>query len=380
MFKRVGIGTDGSVFNIRGREYRDNDRKDYKVYNNEKNKIGIFKPLIGYNKKGKLTRHDASDYGELLAYELAKKTDIPVCEVELAVKKEQIPHKKDPVMLDGAVSYVDLVPGEVLTLSIEIQEYFRTAHYDEYKEILIANKSVKESDLMPHSETFNNNIEIVIPAFMAYVKDKFPKATKKQLDELKQRLIEMVVFDCRFANTDRNDENFGLRVSKDGSRFYPIFDNEQILGFHESTEFIEANSGASLQEHIDSKLTSRMGVTSKPSFLGYSAMMTYMFTTYPEETYKAYQKVMSVKDTELIELMERCGEDLDEIHKAYALKIFKSREKGFELIKDNYIDKNGKPINNNLLPGNKPMEIAPRSVLNGSGNKKKGKTPHTLDD
>ena len=125
-----------------------------------------------------------------------------------------------------------------------------------------------------------------------------------------------------------------------------------------------------------------MGVTSKPINLGYSAMITYMFTTYPVETYRAYQKVMSVKDTELTELMERCGSDLDDIHKAYALRIFKSREKGFELIKDSYIDAKGRPINNNPLPGNKPMEIAPRSNLNGSpGRKAKTpKTPHTLDD
>ncbi len=383
MFKRASIGTLRSVFNVRGREYRDNDRRDYRVYNNDKKKFGIFKPLTGYNKKGKLTRHDASDYGELIAYELAKKTDIPVCEVELAVKREQIPHKKDPVDLRGAVSYVDLAQGETLVLSMEIVEYFRINHSDEYKEILAANKSVKESDLDLHSEKFNNNVEIVIPAFLAYVKDKFPKATKKDLETLKQNLIDMVVFDCRFANSDRNDENFGLRISKDGSKFYPIFDNEQILGFHESTEYIEANSGASLQDHIDREIVSRMGVTSKPINLGYTAMMTYLFTTYPEETYKAYQKVMRVKDKELVELMERCGPDLDEIHKAYALRIFKSREKGFESIKDNYIDEKGRSINGNPLPGNKPMEIAPRSNLGGSPDRKKGKTPktpHTLDD
>ena len=87
--KRTIIGGQNSPFRLRGREYRDSDRRDYRLYNEVKDKIGIFKPLMGYNKKGKLTRHDASDFGELIAFWLARKTDIPVCEVELATKKEQ---------------------------------------------------------------------------------------------------------------------------------------------------------------------------------------------------------------------------------------------------------------------------------------------------
>jgi hypothetical protein len=125
-----------------------------------------------------------------------------------------------------------------------------------------------------------------------------------------------------------------------------------------------------------------MGVTSKPEKLSYSAMMTYLFTTFPEQTYKAYQKVMSVKDTDLIEMFEMCGDELDDVHKAYALRIFKSREKGFETIKDNYIDKDGRVINDNTLPGNKPMELTTRSGR-ASGSPKKSKTPRppiTLDD
>jgi len=379
--KRTIIGGQNSPFRLRGREYRDSDRRDYRLYNEVKEKIGIFKPLMGYNKKGKLTRHDASDFGELIAYWLARKTDIPVCEVELATKKEQYYSAKS-VDVRGAISYLDLQPGETVALSIEILDYYRRNHFDEYKEILLANKSVREKDLSQYSPYYNNNIEIIIPAFIAFVKDKYPNVSEKQIVDLKQRLIEMTVFDCRFANTDRNDENFGLRISKDGTEFYPIFDNEQILGFHEPVEFIEANSAASLQEHIDQKLVSRMGVTSKPEKLSYSAMMTYLFTTFPEETYKAYQKVMSVKDTDLIEMFEMCGDELDDVHKAYALRIFKSREKGFETIKDNYIDKDGRVINDNTLPGNKPMELTTRSGR-ASGSPKKSKTPRppiTLDD
>ena len=149
--KRTIIGGQNSPFRLCGREYRDSDRRDYRLYNEAKGKIGIFKPLMGYNKKGKLTRHDASDFGELIAYWLARKTDIPVCEVELATKKEQYYSAKS-VDVRGAMSYLDLQPGETVALSIEILDYYRRNHFDEYKEILLANKSVREKDLSQYKE------------------------------------------------------------------------------------------------------------------------------------------------------------------------------------------------------------------------------------
>lgn len=84
-------------------------------------------------------------------------------------------------------------------------------------------------------------------------------------------------------------------------------------------------------------------------------MLTYLFTTYPEETKKAYDSVMKITEADLIEIMDEC-EGLDVVHKDYACRIFKSRNRGFQYVKEEYIDEHGN-IMPQVLPGNKPMEL-----------------------
>lgn len=64
---------------------------------------------------------------------------------------------------------------------------------------------------------------------------------------------------------------------------------------------------------------------------------------------------MQIKENDLIEIMDEC-EGLDEFHKDYALRIFRSRNRGFKYVKEEYIDENGNFIPQ-ILPGNKPMEM-----------------------
>ena len=163
-----------------------------------------------------------------------------------------------------------------------------------------------------------------------------------------------------------------MEISKDGFRLYPTFDNEYILGFSEFVEDLEKFSGARLQEHIDKDLTSRMGITSQVTKIGYQSMLTYLFTTFPEETKKAYENIMKITEADLVEIMDDC-DGLDEVHKDYALRIFRSRNRGFKYVKEEYIDEQGNFIPQ-VLPGNKPMELVKRRSSSKSPISKTGES------
>ena len=338
------------------RIYSDSGRQNQEIRVDGKH--GVWKPTLGIRKNDlKQTKISAAHYGEFIAYLLYKKIGLPVCKVDLLIRKLPIPRSKSGRLVEvpGCISYKELKDNEDLVQAINIISWYKDVHYDEFVAITDQLNQYDNDDykLSKHNDSNNNNIELIIPAFEAYIKERCG-ASEEDCQGLRQSLIDMIVADCKFANTDRNDENYGLAISKDGHRFYPVFDNEYILGFPEFKEDIEKYSGARLQEHIDKDLTSRMGISSQVSKIGYKSVMTYLFTTYPEETKKSYEKVMQIKENDLIDLMEEC-EGLGEVHKSYALRIFKERHRGFKYVKEEYIDEYGNLIPQ-VLPANKPSE------------------------
>lgn len=345
---------------------------------------GVWKPTLGVRKRDLVrTKISASHYGEFIAYLLYKNIDLPVCKVDILKRNLPIPRSQSGkcVEVPGCISYKDLGDNEELVQAINILSWYKDEHYDEYVAIMDPlNQYDKDNyKLSVHNENNNNNVELIIPAFEAYVKERC-QATEEECSQLRQSLIDMIVVDCKFANTDRNDENYGLAISKDNHRFYPVFDNEYILGFSEFVEDIEKYNGARLQEHIDKDLTSRMGISSQTTKLGYKSVMTYLFTTYPEEAKKSYEKIMQIKENDLNQLMEDC-EGLDEVHKSYALRIFKERHRGFKYVKEEFIDEHGKIIPQ-VLPGSKPVEsttvIEGNSKLNQSIENEQENKEHEL--
>ena len=361
-----------------GRVFSDAGRQNQRVLRNKKE--GVWKPNLGIRKKDfKITKTSAAMYGEFIAHLLQRKIGFPACDVDILRRNIALPFSKSgrKVEVPGCISYLDLQKGEDLVQAINVLAWYKTEHYDEYMKIMNPEGiEIAPNDrlLDVNNERNNNNIELVIPAFEAYARE-LAGASEEKVATLRQDLINMVVFDCRFGNTDRNDENYGLAVSQNDVRLYPSFDNEYILGMSEAVEEIEKYSAARLQEHIDKDLTSRMGVSSQVSKLGYQAMLTYLFTAYPEETKKAYEKIVQIKEEDLLDIMEEC-EGLDEVHKDYALRIFRSRKRGFKYVKEEYIDDDGNLIPQ-VLPGNKPMELVRRR--GGSKSVKTAKTPREIE-
>lgn len=369
---RYKVELADDIINVR-RIYGDTKRQNWEIL--RKGRKGIFKPTLNVREKDlKVTRRTASEYGEFIASLIAKQISIPACDVELVRKRMYYSRSKSgkSEIVPGCISYSDLKDGESLVLAINILAWYKSEHEDEYFKIMDPLGLYDKNDysIDPNNASVNNNLELVIPAFEAYIKEVCG-GTQEDCDEIRQSIIDMVTFDCRYANRDRNDENYGLGIGPDGKvRFYSIFDNEYILGFSEVEEDILKYSAARLQEHINKDLYSTMGISSKPTKISSTAMMTYLFTTYPEETKKAYDKISNFKENDLIEIMEQC-EGLPDVYKEYASKIFRMRQRELEAIKEEYVDANGNLIPQGLLPGNKPMEILPKGN-SGSKSRKSG--------
>lgn len=315
---------------------RDSGRQNYNVLC--EGREGVFKPVLGLRKKDfKRTQISASHYGEFIAYKLAEKIGIPACKVELVLKSVKLKFSKSGkiVLVPGCISYFDLEKDETFTHAITILNWYKREHYEEYISILNNSGNI-DLKLETNSDQNNNNIEIVIPALETYVKERYG-ATEQETAKIKQNIIDMVMYDCRFANTDRNDENYGLayNIKNEQYRLYPLFDNEYILGFPEFEETITKYNSEGLREHINKNLTSRMGITGNPTKIDYQIMLEYLFTKYPEESKKSYDKVMKISELDLIELMNEC-EGLSETHKAYALILFRERRRGFEFKYEEY--------------------------------------------
>ena len=346
-----------------GRIFSDAGRQNQRVLRNKRE--CVWKPNLVIRKKDmKRVKTSAAMYGEFIAHLLQKKIGFPSCDVDILRRNIVLPFSKSgrKVEVPGCISYLDLKRenAEDLVQAINILAWYKMEHYDDYVKIMNPlGLDIAPNDrlLDVNNESNNNNIELIIPAFEAYARE-VAGASEEKVTALRQDLINMVVFDCRFGNTDRNDENYGLAVSLNDMRLYPSFDNEYFLGMSESVEEIEMYSAARLQEHIDKDLTSRMGVSSQVSKLGYQAMLTYLFTTYLEETKRAYEAITQIKEDDLLGIMHEC-EGLDEVHKDYALRIFRSRKRGFKYVKEEYIDEEGNLIPQ-VLPGNKPMEVIRR--------------------
>ena len=355
-------------FRFRSNIYNDSNRRNIQVSKMVTTPDGtikeikaIFKPTLNVRAKsidiaqGKKT---SCEYGEFIAHKMLEKMDIPSCRVELHERFITNPYSKSGKgnYVPGVLSFFDLKNGEQLVSAQTIVSRFKQLHKNDFFDIIeLPNELREKYNIDNDRDSNNNNIEVIIPAFMSYIKEDC-NGTDEQAEDIKQHIIDMVTFDCMSANRDRHSENYGLAVSHFGkARFYPLYDNEYILGFSETETDIGKYSATGLQEHINNDLYSVMGVNSKNTKLSPSAMMTYLFSTYPMETQKAYEKVTKFTIEDLKEIMDEC-EGLPETHKAYALRIFNLRKKEIEAVQQEFIDKHGNPIEQKHLPGNKPNE------------------------
>lgn len=284
--------------------------------------FGYFKSKKGYNTKYKNNKEYANHYGEYIAYIILKQLGKKACKVDIGQMEMKNPYSQKTFEVDGILSHFQLAQQEIfIPISVIIDDY-KGAHPKKYRDLTERGKTSSEKNY--------TNVELILMAMEDYFKrnnqaHKIPEARKK--------FFNMCIFDIKFANRDRHEENFGFRVNQDTDEieFYHLFDNEQILGMQENRADVEKylSSEKDYERFKERELTSCIGTPASNQKIKPMELLRYLLVNYKTETMEALEDIGRYQLSDLEELLEYFPE-LSVEHKELAKKIFKEREKEIE--------------------------------------------------
>ena len=281
-------------------------------------KLGEFKSVRGYNSKLKNNKECANHYAEYIAYLILKQLGKDVCKVDLGEIDIKNKYSNKTISVEGVLSYYELQPQENFKTLAELIESFREENPKKYKEMTEKGKTNSELNYV--------NIEIILKTLEEYYTQQ---GQGDKIPQMRKHFFDMCVFDLMFANRDRNDENFGVKVNQLTNEidFYPLFDNEQILGMQEDkNDVIKYLSSEKEYEKFKGKsLISYMGIPGQVSNTTLSTFLRYLLENYTDETMDALEDIGRYSFPHLEEVLEVCP-GLSEEHNQLAKKIFLERQ------------------------------------------------------
>lgn len=300
--------------------FKEIDEEEYEVEDDNfcasRCKIVAFKKKKTLNNKNKnnknrfffksnlLTGGENLYFGEVIGSIIAKRTIGNACEASLALKNRHYKNYYDK----GAISYYYLAEEDNIIPSSS----FISAYY--------AHENMQRKSL-PRIEDVKKAMSLFL------IKRNRPNS---EINYLFQQYIDMIVFDCRYGNYDRLEENWMLY--EDGKtnevRLYPLFDNERILGFdllsskYETSEKVIDFCQGLKMAYIASK-------DGKNEFSRVEDILKYLLTSFPVQTKLALEKVNSFALQDLSDLLEEFP-DLTETRKEFTKKMYIARGLLFE--------------------------------------------------
>lgn len=301
---------------------------------NQLNSFGYFKSKRGYNSKLKNSKQHANHYGEYISSIILKQLGKSACKVDIGFATIKHPYTNKTIELEGCLSHFQLSETQSMFNAGIVIDAFKSASPRKYRELTQRGKSESEKNY--------TNIEIILEAF----EHKFRSVGQPgKIPNIRKRIFDMCAFDLIYANRDRHDENFGIKVDQltDDVEFYPLFDNEQILGFHEDRKdvaFLLSNEEA-FEKYKEGNLTSCIGIPGKTHKIKPTELLEYLLEKYPDEILDSIQDIRRYKLSDLEELMDSC-EGLSDEHKQFAKKIYLDREKEIDEVIDRYKKKQEK--------------------------------------
>ncbi len=280
--------------------------------------FGYFKSKKGYNSKYKNSKDYANHYGEYIAYIILKQLGKESCKVDMGEMEIKSLYTGEIINIEGILSHYQLTQQEMFKPVNIIIENYRIIHPKKYKKMTEEGKS--------NSKQNYANVEIILEA----LEDFYTRnGQKHKLPEMRKKFFDMCIFDIKFANRDRNDENFGLKINQETEEieFYPMFDNEQILGMQENkTDVLGYLSDERKYTKFKNKeLTSYVGIPGKINKINSRELLMYLLKKYHDETMDSLNDINRYKLDNLEELMNYCP-NLSREHKELAKRIFKERE------------------------------------------------------
>lgn len=281
--------------------------------------FGFFKSKKGYNKKYQNKKEYANHYGEYISYIILKQLEKKACKVELGVTTIKYPYSDKNIEIEGILSHYQLSKSEMVVQANVIIDYFKQGEPNKYEELSRKNRNISDKNY--------TNVEILLQAFRKY----FEKNNhQNEIPKMRKSFFDMCAFDLIFANRDRHEENFGLRIDQKTEQisFYHLFDNEQILGLQENRVDVQKylSNEQEFNKFKERELTSCIGIPEKPQKIKPTELLEYLLIHYPEEITNSLEDIGRYKVTDLQELMDTC-EGLSDEHKKLATKVFLEREK-----------------------------------------------------
>lgn len=295
---------------------------------NQPTSFGHFKSKKGYNSKYKCTKVYANHIGEYISSIILKQLGKKACKVDLGYTTIVNQYSNKEIEIEGCLSHSQLRMHEMMIPASVVIDDFKTINPRKYKELTERGKT--------DSDRNYTNVEIILLAF----ENKYRKSGQaNKIPEMRKSFFDMCAYDILFANRDRHDDNFGLRVNQETNEltFYHLFDDEQILGMQQPLTDVEKclKNEKEFQKFKDKELTSCIGIPNKTQQIKSTELLGYLLEKYPDEIIASLEDIGRYKISHLEELLERV-ENLSEPHKAFAKKIFLDRQKEVEDVVTEY--------------------------------------------
>ena len=280
--------------------------------------LAHFKSKKGYNSKLKNNKNFANHYAEYIAYLILKQLGKKVCKEELGEIKIKNKYSNKVINIEGVLSQYEVTVTESFIPLMTIVESYKEAYPKKYKEMITRGKTDSEDNYV--------NIEIILKTLEEYYKKN---RQSDKIPQMRKEFFDMCMFDMIFANRDRSDDNFGVKVNQvtNEINFYPLFDNEQILGMQEEKADIVRylSSEKEYQKFKKENLTSCIGIPGNPKKIEPTTLLKYLLEHYYEETIDSLNDIGRYTYQDLEEVLEVCP-GLSEEHKAFAKKIYLERQ------------------------------------------------------
>lgn len=274
------------------------------------------------------------DIGEEIGYRIAEMVGIPCCKAQLFKRKRMV--TEDKVYYDyGVGSFFECVDKESVIIRVDV---LKNLYWNEASNMY---SELKGKIYFPTIEKLLLFFDYLI------TKNNRPK---EEFEEIKYRIIEMIIYDVKFGNNDRIGSNFSIVEDKTTGKIslYPLFDNETILGFD---YLIDAITGKETKSEIDEFNTLRRMKfplnASDKNDSDYLEAFKYLLENYTEQTEKAMNKLRKFRFEDLRKSLNEYP-NLSEKRKSFIEKVFLDRSYKIEKIYQEYIfeqrRKDGKEI------------------------------------
>lgn len=280
--------------------------------------FGYFKSKKGYNSKYKNNKEFADHYGEYIAYIILKQLGKKACKVDIGELCVRNPYSGKIFMVEGTLSHYQLSHEEIFQpISVIIQD-FKSTYPKKFRELTLRGKT--------NSDQNYTNVELILESLQFILKKN---GQEEKIPMIRKKFFDMCAFDLRFANRDRHEENFGIKINQVTNEidFYHLFDNEQILGFQENKPNIQKylSNPKEYDKFKKRELTSCIGIPEKMQKIFPTELYNYLLENYNEEISSSLEDIGRYTLSNLNELMDKC-ERLSEEHKEFARKIFTERQ------------------------------------------------------